>query len=63
MAVGNFLLFVIVDSLLLLELPINSLQPLKFEGFNLNSFKKDDSLRVAIFTFYSTVRFLTLNHL
>jgi hypothetical protein len=44
-------------------LPINSLQPLKFEGFNLNSFKKDDSLRVAIFTFYSTVRFLTLNHL
>jgi len=46
MAVGNFLLIVIVDSLLLLELPINSLQPLKFEGFNLNSFEKDDSLLV-----------------
>ena len=46
MAVGNFTLFVNVDSLLLLELPINSLHPLKFEGFNLNSFKKDDSLLV-----------------
>ncbi len=48
MAVGNFLLFVIVDSLLLLELPINSLQPLKFEGFNLNSFEKDDSCHIHL---------------